>query len=463
MALTTNQTAPTPRPDSTSNSNLGLSNRFFDPLLLGVSELPGYRQCPKCRDEDWLTAGVWRCLAEQASGRAFLQTNVLLVPNLPGVVPYFDALGSGRRLELVAQAAEALFERLRHAAKVEDPFAQHRELDGFWLFAGDGHYHAAAVHDPRVLKAGELLPQPGLPPAAGGARSRTREQPAGTKYATGHFFALDLRTHLLRHLAVADQEERRKEHDLRALKGLTTGQLRLGAPTGTKVLYVWDRAGIDFRQWHHWKQAGVYFLSLEKTNMKLSEQAAGREWDRADPRNAGVLADEFCMTSAGVLVRRVRWMEPESGQEFAFITSEMTLPPGLVAELYRARWNIERLFDETKTKLGEGQAWASSATAKKAQALFLCMAHNLMVALEGRLASEAGVQNEPAARRRDQRMKGKIQAANNAGRAVPSMWETPQPPTQRCVKFIRWLRCWFFAEAPWHAAVAALAASFASS
>ena len=462
MAITINQNTPTPRPDSTSHSIGALSDRFFDPLLLGVRELPGYRKCPKCRDEEWLRAGVARCLAEQESGRAFLQAHALLMPDLPDVVQYFDSLSSERRLELIAQASDALFERLRRASKGEDPFAQHPELDGFWLFAGDGHYHEAAVHDPRVVKAEELIPKPVLLPAEGKAMSRKREEPAGIKYATGHFFALDLRTHLMRHLAVADQQERRKEHDMRALKGLSISELRMGAPKGTKVLYVWDRAGIDFRQWYHWKQSGVYFISLEKTNMKLGEEAAGREWDRADPRNAGVLADELCMTSAGVSVRRVRWIEPVSGEVFAFITSEMTLPPGLIAELYRARWNIERLFDETKTKLGECKAWASSATAKKAQALFLCMAHNLMVAMEGTIRSEEGVQNELEAKRRDKRMKEKIQVAKNAGREVPSMWEAPQQPTQRCVKFIRWLRCWFFVEAPWHTAVAALAASFAS-
>ena len=38
------------------------------------------------------------------------------------------------------------------------------------------------------------------------------------------------------------------------------------APKGTKVLYAWDRAGIDFLQWHHWKQWGVYFISLQKAN-----------------------------------------------------------------------------------------------------------------------------------------------------------------------------------------------------
>lgn len=459
MAIT-NDRIPLPPSRPSAGCSPSLSSGFFEPLLFGVRQLPGYRKCISCPDEEWLQAGVWRCLTEQRSGRAFLQSNALRMPNLPEVVPYFDSLGSTRRLTLIAQASDALFDRLSRVSKVADPFAQHPELDGFWLFAGDGHYHQAAVHDPRVPGAEDFTPKP--PPATTMAMSRKREQPAGTKYAVGHFFALNLRNHLMRHLTVADQQERRKEHDMRALKGLTVGQLRMGAPKGMKVLYAWDRAGIDFRQWYHWKQAGLYFISLEKTNMKLDEHAAARPWNRNDSRNAGVVADELCMTSAGVSVRRVRWIEPVTGELFVFITSEMTLPPGLIAEIYRQRWNIERLFDETKTKLGEGQAWASSPTAKKAQALFLCMTHNLMVHLEGRLASEEGVRNEIEAQRRENRMEEKIKVARKAKREVPSMWEQPQQPTQRCVKFIRWLRCWFFAEAPWHAAVAALAASFAS-
>ena len=437
-----------------------ICTEIFKPLLLGVWLLPSYRKCLRCPDEEWLQMGVWRCLAEQHSGRAFLQANALSFPNLPDVVPYFDSLGSMRRLALLAQASDALYDRLACVSKVRDPFAQHPELDEFRLFAGDGHYHEAAVHDPRVLSARDSMPKP--PSGTTKPMNRKREEPAGSKDAVGHFFALNLRNQLLRHLVVADQQERCKEHDMRALKGLTMQQLRMGAPKKTKVLYAWDRAGIDFLQWHHWKQSGVYFISLQKANMKLDEVAAPRPWDRADKRNRGVVADELCGTSAGVMVRRVRWIEPVTGEEFAFITSEMTLPPGLIAEIYRQRWNIERLFDETKTKLGEHKAWASSASAKKAQALFLCMAHNLMVHLEGKVASEQGVRNEVEANRRGKRMEEKINVAKKASREVPSMWEQPQQPTQRCVKFIRWLRCWFFVQAPWPAAVAALAASFAS-
>ena len=58
---------------------------------------------------------------------------------------------------------------------------------------------------------------------------------------------------------------------------------------------------------------------------------------------------------------------------------ECTLPPGVIAHLCRLRWEIKKVFDEFKNKLGETQAWASSANAKTMQAHFLCMAHNLIL------------------------------------------------------------------------------------
>ena len=79
---------------------------------------------------------------------------------------------------------------------------------------------------------------------------------------------------------------------MRALKKLSRPELRLGAGKGRSVIYAWDRACIDFRQWHHWKNWGVYFITLEKANMKLEEMAAPRAFERTDPRNTGVIADE---------------------------------------------------------------------------------------------------------------------------------------------------------------------------
>lgn len=35
--------------------------------------------------------------------------------------------------------------------------------------------------------------------------------------------------------------------------------------------------------------------------------------------------------------------------------------------LYKRRWDIEKVFDETENRFQENEAWASSATAKRIQ------------------------------------------------------------------------------------------------
>jgi hypothetical protein len=197
-----------------------------------------------------------------------------------------------------------------------DPFACYKCLDDFDIHAGDGHFIAAASHD----KA-----KPRNTPGAKSAKSAdTTTRVATTKYATGHLYTLDLRSHAMNHLTVADQTLRKKEHEMRALKRQTAEILRQGAAIGRKVLYIWDRAGIDFRQWLLWKcQSGIYFLSRDKDNMKL-EVIGKNPFDPTLPINAGILADEMAATSQGVSVRRVTYQDPETKITYRYLTA---LPP----------------------------------------------------------------------------------------------------------------------------------------
>jgi hypothetical protein len=45
--------------------------------------------------------------------------------------------------------------------------------------------------------------------------------------------------------------------------------------------------------------------------------------------------------------------KPCDSKVYVYLTSEMTLEPGLLVLLYKTRWEIEKVFDETKTKLQE--------------------------------------------------------------------------------------------------------------
>ena len=159
-------------------------------------------------------------------------------------------------------------------------------------------------------------------------------------------------------------------------------------PRGRKVILAWDKAGIDFNWWYKVKQSsGLYFISREKENMKLI-RSGNRPFDREDHRNAGVVSDESVGPGGGggrparAMLRRITYLDPIEGTTYVYLTTEMTLPPGILVLIYKQRWDVEKTFDELKSKLVEKKAWGNSPTAKSTQALFLCLTHNLMVLLE---------------------------------------------------------------------------------
>lgn len=423
-----------------------LSARFFQPLLATCSSpltAPFLRSCPALPDAHWLLFGSLRALETFPSGRAFLQHLSSIHPDAPSRSLFFESLKSPRRLALSSAANHALCQQVD--GSLSHRLAAFPDLAGWHLFAGDGHYHAAAAHD---------------------QRDPERER----KFATGHFFGLNLRSHSLFHLTVADQLERKQEHDLRALKRLEIAALRRDAPKGHQVLWVWDRAALDFGFWRELKnRAGVYFLSRDKENTKL--QTIGiREIDFADPQNDGVQRDEFVRSAGGVQLRRIHYFDTLSGESFVFVTNEFTLAPGLLAHLYRLRWNLEKVFDLLKNKLCEIKAWATSPIAKSAQAQFLCLTHNLLLQLEGALAEDDDIHNEAEIKRRAQRLQlaaANLKSAPPNTRAVKPSIPFPiaftQCLTQRSVKFIRWLRSYLFSSLSWADLIAPLRRIYATS
>ena len=412
-----------------------VAERVLAPLAEILPKLQTTRECPELPDEDWLTIGVLRVLHEVKSGRGFLQEVGAHLPNCPDFNHFFATLRSERRLAFCREAETLLSAALR--ARLPDTLAAEEELADFDIYAGDGHWHGAAAHDHRPFA----------------------ESP---KPACGHFFALDLRRGLLHHITAADQVEREHEHDMRALQRQTIEALRRGARKGRKVFYVWDRAGINFRAWKKWKQrGGIYFLSREKDNMTLRVIKV-LPWEASDARNAGVQSDEQCQSSCGELLRRVVYEDPVSLTTHVFLTNEMTLPPGLIAELGRRRWNIEKVFDELKNKLGETKAWATSAPAKSMQAVFFCLTHQLLLAFEHLLDEEHGIRPDAELARRAQRIENEIQMATQNNRAFPSLRAATLRLTQRTVKLLRWLRSSLSRQAPWLDLIALLRHSYAS-
>lgn len=442
-------------------SESAVSSEFFKPAFDFLGDSKYCRNCPALSDELWVEAGIRRCLGLFQSGRDFLQDLADRHAIEILFTTFFESLKSKRRLALLSDIVVRTQAHLRRS--MPDPLAAFKCLDAFDIYAGDGHFVAAASHDKAAPR------KTGAKKKKSKTKSKTKstsraEALATTKYATGHLYSLDLRSHCMTHLCVADQIERKKEHEMRALKRQTTEALRQGAANGQKVLYIWDRAGIDFRQWFQWKQSGIYFLSREKENMKL-EVIGETEFDRAHPNNRGVLADELVSTGEGVALRRVTYQDHETGTEYVFLTNlSVKVPPGIVALLYKMRWDVEKVFDEFKNKLGETKSWASTANAKTCQARLLCLTHNLMTLMEEQILKTTGIHNEAEVKRKAKTLaKRDEQSKSNGGDGLPPLQKSIQRLTQRTVKFIRWLKNHLDSARSWALAVARLAKIYSRS
>jgi hypothetical protein len=264
----------------------------------------------------------------------------------------------------------------------------------------------------------------------------------------GHFYTLNMRRHGMKHLEMADEMERKHEHDMRALKRQSIQELRQKAPKGQKVLYAWDSACLDYNQWDSWKcQGGIYFITRMKEGL-VYDILKYQPIDRENPVNRGVLSDQLIKPTGGRLMRRIECVDPVTGTHHVFLTNELTLSAGLLAQIYRLRWDLEKVFDQFKNSLHEQKAWASSENAKNMQAQFLCIAHNLMLLMEHELEKCFGVTNEAEIKRKEERLKKMMSSADKCGRKVSIFYQIVQRFTKRSLKFIRCLRAYFFIPAP---------------
>lgn len=391
-----------------SNTTTTVNDAFFNPLTGLVDASPHTRPCPTFPDEDFLHLGVQRVLETSSSGRAFLQEHGLRFDRTPELATYFAAFRSSRRRNVLRDVSRALVGRAN--PQLPNRLMSMAELAGYECFAADGHWHGAAAHDQQHREA---------------------------KVAVGHFYSLNLRTHILEHLAVGQGLH---EHDMSALKRVGPKGLRQRVPKGRRVLIVYDKAGIDF---HYWKrcrhECAVYFISRVKEGM-VFDVLEKRDWDRSDPRNHGVQSDCRVMTRDNHQMRIVEYIDPISGEWFEFLTNEPDLPPGVIVELYRRRWEAEKVFDEIKNKLGEQKAWATSLDAKESQAQMVAITHNLLVLYEAKLEVEHGVTNHAEDARRARRNEQAEEQCRSEGKALPVLALAARKATQRSVKFIRCIR-----------------------
>ena len=124
----------------------------------------------------------------------------------------------------------------------------------------------------------------------------------------------------------------------------------------------------------------------------------------------------------------------------SFLTNEMDLPAGVIAELYRRRWDVEKVFDQNQEQAGGEEGLGHEPERQATQGQLLALTHNLLLIYEARLEREHGVNNEAEDQRRQERHREMKQATRQAGHPLTTLRTGLRRATQRSVKFLRWLR-----------------------
>jgi hypothetical protein len=394
-----------------------LEEVFFAPLREVMRADIKTRSCKALEDEAFVALNVLRVLQSSKSGRDFIQSHG--IPNFPGLnlANYFGSLGSKRRLALITATHQAMTRRLRPALRENhDLLATLPELDGWEVWAGDGHAIAHATHDERNGKDA-FSPVHGI-------------------------YKLDLRTGWAGFIDLCRPTATGVEHELTTLKRQDKDQLRCGAIKGRSTLLDYDKAIVDFQWSYNLKQSkSIYLVTGWKENfapMTVMPQAV----DAANPANALVIADEtvYFNNTPGVW-RRITAGCPDSNGLYVTLTNQMTLPPGVINQVRRLRWNIEKAFNQHERKLEEDKAWTANQTGKRIQALSICIAHNLLRLFGARIEREEGIVDTKVIKAWHQRLAARADAAVKAGRQLPhKLYESLYRPTEVSLQFIRWLR-----------------------
>jgi hypothetical protein len=404
-----------------------IRDTILEPALSLIPTLNNYRDDLEFSDREFITLGVRRINTFHPSGRSFLQSARQCDVTEVSVKAYYGAVSSSRRLAMLHELNTQLSEKIDSPV---DRFASFPELAGWDILALDGHDVRHATHEPPATMA-----------------SGRREVP---DTVTGVFLR-DLRTGAARVLAQTEGHQ----HEWSAVKARPWSDFHWRAQAKGTILVI-DPVAVDFAFLRGAKfKGGFTVITRTKQNLVVRE-ARPLEWDKQHPHNQGVLSDERVRFGEPGEFRRIRYQDPESGEIYEFLTTEFHLAPGIIAQLYRLRWDIEKFFDVCENLLGEKRAWGTGPVAAQVQNEFLVLAHNLLLVLSERLEVEEGIRDEKVEIKYDAALKLRIKAATLNGRKVSPWVQVLRRITRWSSQFTRWVQDAIVHGWQWDAGIAKL-------
>jgi len=135
------------------------------------------------------------------------------------------------------------------------------------------------------------------------------------------------------------------------------------------AIYVMDRGYVDFCRLYVFHQAGAFFVTRTKINMRYH-----RVYSHTVDKTTGVVADQtitldgfYSKKDCPQHLRRISFRDPETGKRLVFLTNNFALSAETITSLYKKRWQVELFFKWIKQNLRIKHFFGTSENAVKTQ------------------------------------------------------------------------------------------------
>jgi transposase len=140
------------------------------------------------------------------------------------------------------------------------------------------------------------------------------------------------------------------------------------------AFYIFDRGYLDFRRLYRFTQASAFFITRAKLNAQFY-----RRYSHPIDRSTGVRSDQTIVLTGPRTsryypdpLRRIHYVDAEKNLRLIFLTNkfffnQQLFPAFTIAQLYRARWQVELFFRWIKQHLRNKAFYGTSENAVKTQ------------------------------------------------------------------------------------------------
>ena len=148
------------------------------------------------------------------------------------------------------------------------------------------------------------------------------------------------------------------------------------------AFYVMDRGYVDFERLYVFTLSSAFFVTRTKSNVALQ-----RRYSQPVDKTTGVRSDQTVILTAfdsatayPDALRRVSYLDVNTSKRFKFLTNNFALPALTIAQIYKARWQVELFFKWIKQHLRIKAFYGTSMNAVKTQ-IWIAVSIYVLVAI----------------------------------------------------------------------------------